>query len=72
MKVIHWGRARRFFRLHPVAREPLRTWKAAVLSANWNHFPAVKQTFNTADWVDGKIVFDIKRNEYRLIAIASF
>jgi mRNA interferase HigB len=25
-----------------------------------------------ADWVDGKVVFDIKNNEYRLIAIVAF
>ncbi len=35
-------------------------------------FPDVKQTWNSADWVDGKIVFDIKGNDFRLVAIANF
>lgn len=41
-------------------------------AADWKHFPDVRETFTTADWVDGKIVFDIKGNDYRLIAIAQF
>lgn len=41
-------------------------------AADWKHFPDDRETFTTADWVDGKIVFDIKGNDYRLIAIAQF
>lgn len=72
MKVVHWGRARQFFQEYPSAKEPLTQWRTAVQSANWRNFPDVRKTFNTADWVDGKIVFDIKGNDFRLIAIAEF
>lgn len=72
MKVIHWGRARSFFHKYRRAEEPLKQWRSAVQSAQWKSFADVRKTFNTADWVDGKIVFDIKGNDYRLIAIAHF
>lgn len=72
MQVVHWGRARRFFRDHKSAEAPLKQWRAAVQAAKGKTFPDVRRTFTTADWVDGKIVFDIKGNDYRLIAIAQF
>ncbi|MBU6452702.1 MAG: type II toxin-antitoxin system HigB family toxin [Cyanobacteria bacterium REEB67] len=72
MQVIHWGRARQFFQRHKAAEAPLKQWKTAVQAAEWKNFPDVRRTFNTADWVDGKIVFDIKGNDYRLVTIAQF
>lgn len=72
MQVIRWERARKFFQKHKLAEEPLKQWRTAVQSANWKNFPDVRRTIITADWVDGKIVFDIKGNNYRLIAIAQF
>ncbi len=72
MQVVHWGRARRFFQQYKEAEEPLKQWRAAVQAADWKNFPDVRRTFTTADWVDGKIVFDIKGNDFRLIAIAEF
>lgn len=72
MQVVHWGRARQFIKRHNPAEGPLKQWRTAVQAANWKNFPDVRATFNTADWVGGKIVFDIKGNNYRLIAIAEF
>ncbi len=72
MKVVHWGRARKFFQQHKPAEEPLKQWRTSVQAADWKNFPDVRGTFTTADWVDGKIVFDIKGNDFRLIAIAQF
>jgi len=72
MRVIHWGRARRFFQYNPGAEKALKDWRKAVQEAKWKNFPDVKRTFGSADWVAGKIVFDIKNNEYRLIAIVAF
>lgn len=72
MKIVHWGRARKFFQQHKPAEVPLKQWRSAVLAADWKNFPDIRRTFTTADWIDGKIVFDIKGNDYRLIAIAQF
>ncbi|MCA9800571.1 MAG: type II toxin-antitoxin system HigB family toxin [Cyanobacteria bacterium HKST-UBA02] len=72
MQIIHWGRARKFFQKHRSAEIPLKQWRAAVQAADWQTFPDVRKTFSSADWVDGQIVFDIKGNDFRLIAIARF
>lgn len=72
MQIIHWGRARKFFKDYPAAKTPLKQWRKAVIEAQWNNFPEVRTTFTTAYWVDGRIVFDIKGNSYRLIAVAAF
>lgn len=72
MKIVHWGRARKFFQQHKSAEEPLKQWRATAQEADWKNFPDVRRTFNTADGVKGKIVFDIKGNEVRLIAIGQF
>ena len=72
MQLVHWGRARKFFQKYKTAEEPLKQWRKAVQAAEWKNFPDVRKTFTTADWVDGRIVFDIKGNDYRLIAVAQF
>lgn len=72
MQVIHWGRARKFFKTYPQAEIPLKQWREASQKAQWANFADVRNTFASADWVNGNIVFNIKGNDYRLIAIASF
>jgi mRNA interferase HigB len=72
MRIVYWGRAKRFFQVHKQAEAPLRQWREKVQESKWKNFPDVRKTFSSADWVDGKIVFDIKGNDYRLIAITQF
>jgi mRNA interferase HigB len=72
MKVNHWGRVRKFIQEHAEAESPLRAWKKAVIEAQWANFPDVRKTFNSADWYEGAIIFDIGGNNYRLIAVCRF
>lgn len=72
MQIVHWGRARSFYRKHRYAEEPLRRWRRDAQGASWKTFFDVLRTFNSVDWVDGKLVFDIKGNDCRLIAIVEF
>ena len=72
MKVIHWGKAKKFIRQHANAASPLAFWKKSAIEAQWNSFADIKETFNTADWVEDLIVFDIGGNKFRLIAICRF
>ena len=40
---------------------------------NWNNFADIKQTFNTVDYVgNDRYVFDIKGNNYRIVAVVLF
>jgi mRNA interferase HigB len=61
-----------FRRKHPTARKPLAKWGTITDGAIWKSFPEVKKTFNTADYVEGKIVFDIGGNKYRVIALIQY
>jgi mRNA interferase HigB len=72
MQVIQWGQARRFWKKHPEAEIPLKKWRLVVQSNHWKNFAELKRSFNAADYVDGKIIFDIKGNDFRLIAVAYF
>ena len=64
----------RFARKHPLARKPLGRVLAVVTSASWFHFPDLKRTFSSADYVPGTgvTIFDIGGNKYRVIAIVNF
>ena len=59
----------RFSRKYPSARKPLARFLALVQSAQWKHFPEVKETFPATDYAasTGTLIFDIGGNNYRLI-----
>ena len=51
----------------------LTEWYRLVCAANWRNFSEVKATFNTADWVgNGKVVFDVGGNKYRVVCLVGF
>lgn len=46
----------------------LDIWVKVVESAKWRDFSELKATFRSADYVDPHVVFNIKGNDFRLIA----
>jgi mRNA interferase HigB len=72
MKINHWGRARKFIKKHADAESSLRAWKRTVSEAAWTNFPDVKTTCNSVDWYEGALIFDIRGNNIRLIAVCRF
>ena len=72
MHVISWKKLRTFFDRHPNAEAPLRSWYKVVERARWEKFADVRNTYASADLVDGKfVVFNIGR-KYRLIAVIHY
>ena len=62
-----------FGQKHPDAETGLEKWYDHTKRANWKNFTDVKKTFNTVDGVgNDRYVFDIKDNQYRLIALIIF
>lgn len=48
-------------------------WYNETQAADWRNFSDLKKTFNTADAVaNDRYIFDIKGNQYRLIALIIF
>ena len=73
MRVISFSMIRNFIAKHADADVPLRDWYKRVTKADWNTFADMKQTFNTVDYVgNDRYVFDIKGNNYRVVAIVLF
>jgi mRNA interferase HigB len=70
MRIIAIGTLRDFWRGrgHEDAERPLRAWIAVVRRADWAKPSEIKADFNTADVLrDGRAVFDIGGNKYRLV-----
>ena len=65
---------RDFWKLHPAAEIPLRTWHLIVAKAQWDGPADVKRQFGSAvDFVrDNRLIFDIGGNKYRLIAHVAY
>jgi mRNA interferase HigB len=51
------------------AEQPLRAWVNIVKAANWSRPTDVKEMFRSADILpNGRAIFDIGGNKYRLVA----
>jgi mRNA interferase HigB len=72
MRVTHWGIARSFIKAHPEAEGQLKQWRRAVQQFSWTSFSDIRKDFGGASWVEGFVVFNIKGNDFRLVAIVVF
>lgn len=62
-----------FYTRHADAKVALEDWYEKVESAEWESFAQLRMSFASADHVGNKrIVFNIRGNEYRLVAIVLF
>lgn len=64
---------REFWEKHPDSEQYLKTWYDTTKGSKWNSPNDVKKTFITASILkNGRIVFNIKGNSYRLIVKFNF
>lgn len=62
-----------FYTKHADAKTSLEEWYTKTIKAEWSNFADIKTTFNSVDAVGNKrFVFNIKGNDYRLVAIVLF
>jgi len=62
-----------FAEKHPESKTALQEWVKIVKKSEWTNFADVKNTFNTVDNVgNGRFVFNIKGNDFRLVAVIRF
>ena len=57
-----------FWTIYPDAEKPLQAWYQTMERENFSDFNNLRETFASADYVDGLTVFNIGGNKYRLIA----
>lgn len=73
MVIIAWSAIAAFYEEYPDAKNALENWYDTTEDADWSNINAVKQTFNSADYVgNDRIVFNIKGNKYHLVALTIF
>lgn len=62
-----------FYTKHADSKVYLEDWYEKVSEANWQSFSDVKQLFNSVDYVgNDRFVFNIRGNNYRLVALILF
>lgn len=68
MLILTEARLVQYTRRHPDAASSLLRWAALVKGAMWRNLAEARRTFSHADQVGECLVFNIKGNDYRLIA----
>lgn len=73
MRIVTYKRIKEFIEKHAASENALSFWYHTVTVQKWNNLNDVKNTFNSVDYVgNNRYVFNIKGNDYRLVAIISF
>lgn len=73
MRIITEEPLKKFIVKHPDVKTALQDWVKTVKAAKWSNFADVKKTFSSVDNVGNRhYVFDIKGNQYRLVAVIKF
>jgi len=73
MRIVTLKRIQEYSKLYPDSDSPLRNWYKKTKESEWHCFADIKQTFKSVDSVgNNRFVFNIKGNNYRLVAIVIF
>lgn len=73
MRIIAISTLREFWRRHPDAEIPLRSWYAEASRADWRRSADVKAAYRSASFIaNSRIVFNIKGNDYRLVVAVHY
>ena len=73
MRIVTYKRITEFSKKHSDAETALNFWYHTVTAKDWENLNEIRQTFNSVDYVGNhRFVFNIKGNNYRLVAIISF
>ncbi len=73
MVIISKTQLNEFGKSHADAADALNEWYNIVKQADWGKMADLKQTFNSVDYVgNDRYVFNIKGNNYRLVAMVFF
>lgn len=72
MRIISRKAIREFGTKYSDSVASLTSWVRQVKWADWKNTADVRMTFQDADFVNGKVVFNIAGNRYRLIAFIAY
>lgn len=72
MRVIAKKPLREFWERHPESKTMLEEWFRKASQTEASSFPVLRQTFGSADYVDGFTIFDVGGNRYRIAAVIHY
>jgi len=73
MRIVSFKRIKEFSAIHANAEVSLCKWFLTTERSSWNNLNDIKRTFSSAEYVgNDRYVFNIKGNDYRLVAIIIF
>lgn len=73
MRVIAIKALKVFWKKHPDAEQPLRAWYAEAKKAEWKKPTDITRVYRSASILtNNRIVFNIKGNDYRLVAAVNY
>jgi len=73
MRIVTFTKIKEFTEKYASSDVALRDWYFKAKRSEWNTLNDIKQTFNSVDYVGhNRYVFNIKGNDYRLVAIIIF
>lgn len=72
MRVISKKPIREFWEHRPESRPALDEWFRKVGQLAAESFPELRQSFRSADYVDGFTVFDVGGNKYRIVTVIHY
>ena len=73
MRIFTEQALKEFAERNPSSKTALQVWCKVVRKSEWRCLSDIKDTFNSVDYVGNqRFVFNIKGNEYRLVAVVKF
>ena len=70
MRIVSRRKLIEYYKKHATSKVALEDWYQKVNKAKWMNLNQLKNDFLSADYVgNNRVVFDIKGNDFRLIAI---
>lgn len=73
MRIFTEQAMKEFAERNPSSKTALQVWCKVVRKSEWHSLSDIKDTFNSVDYVGNqRFVFNIKGDEYRLVAVVKF
>ena len=73
MRIVAITTLQAFWEKHPDAKAPLQAWYALASRAGWRFPSEIKAAYRDASFIaNERVVFNIKGNDYRLIALVRY
>jgi mRNA interferase HigB len=73
MRIVAITALQAFWAKHPDSKVPLQSWYALASRAKWKSPADIKAAYRNASFIaNERVVFNIKGNDYRLVAAIDF